>query len=342
MEKHRHWKQSFVIFVATICAFFINVPLSQADDTAVDYTIEGVPHEKQIDKNAGYFFLKESPNEKDEIKVKLLNSSDEDKTLCVKVVDANTNVNGIVDYSGSLENHPSLKVPLTSIVKETQKEVVVPKNSEVETILTVTMPSEKMKGIVLGGVVVSEKQEKDSDPNKAGISNTYSYTLAIVLTNDEKTPIKQNISVELESVRARLYDGSKVVQASILNPNPYIFDEATVEGTIYEKDSDKKVKDKVMEHVSIAPYSVFPFQFDWEKENLKPGTYKFVGTVTSGEDKWTFEKEFEITAEESKKINEESVFKVYIPKWLMNGEIALSVISCLGTIILFVRKQRRE
>ena len=193
-------KKFLVMFGLFITIFFgMNTSLVFAENVSSNeqpggYTIEGIPNEHQIDPTSGYFYLDEDPGSKDEIKVKLTNSSGQDKTLLVKITDANTNINGIVDYTGQLKNHSLLKVPLTSIVHATQKEVVVPKNSSVETTLNVTMPKEPVEGIILGGVVVSEKQE-DHEKNKGlSVGNTYSYTIGIALTNHAETPIKKNVS----------------------------------------------------------------------------------------------------------------------------------------------------
>ncbi|MCR1913774.1 DUF916 and DUF3324 domain-containing protein [Enterococcus hirae] len=310
------------------------------DEQPGGYTIEGIPNEHQIDPTSGYFYLDEDPGSKDEIKVKLTNSSGQDKTLLVKITDANTNINGIVDYTGQLKNHSLLKVPLTSIVHATQKEVVVPKNSSVETTLNVTMPKEPVEGIILGGVVVSEKQE-DHEKNKGlSVGNTYSYTIGIALTNHAETPIKKNVSVELEKVGPTLFDGRKIIQADILNPNPYVFSQAEVAGDITYLKDNKVVKSKKMENVSIAPYSSFPFQFDWNKEELKPGKYLFKGTVKTKEKTWKFEKEFEIKEDQAKKINKESVFKLQIPNWLNISCILLLILSIVNIILLLIRRSK--
>ena len=61
------------------------------------YSIEGIFNEHQIDKNVSYFYLDEQPGEKDQIKIKLINDSSSEKTLEVKVTNANTvakNANG--------------------------------------------------------------------------------------------------------------------------------------------------------------------------------------------------------------------------------------------------------
>nr|WP_241653086.1 DUF3324 domain-containing protein [Enterococcus hirae] len=64
---------------------------------------------------------------------------------------------------------------------------------------------------------------------------------------------------------------------------------------------------------SNAPYSVYPFQFDWKKEELKPGDYIFKGRVISEKNTWEFTQKFTISEEQTKIINKESTFKVQIP-----------------------------
>lgn len=305
------------------------------------FSIEGVQNSHQIDKNSSYFYLKEDPKSTDKITIKLNNSSNQDKVLDIKVVDANTNSNGIIDYTGSLKNNKTLKLPLTSMVKPQAKEVTVPKNSSVETNLTVSMPAQKFSGVVLGGVVVSEK--KDNEKLKEGtVGNEYSYTIGIVLTNENKVELFKNISVELEKVGPVLSAGKKVVQADILNPNPYVFSKAEVTGTVYEEGGSTKLKENTMQNVSIAPYSAFPFQLDWQKEDLKPGNYVFKCSVKTAENTWNFEKKFEIKNNEAKEINTESVFKVILPNWFKYSSAGLIGVIIAGTLYVYIRSFNRK
>ena len=130
------------------------------------------------------------------------------------------------------------------MVHPVEEEMKVPPKSEKVAELDVQMPSEELEGGTLGGVVVSEKSsEKEKDQNVA-VENTYSYTIGILLANDPNVKINQNKSVELEKVAAVLSDGKKVVQADILNPHPYIFGEATVEGKILDETGKKVIQEE--------------------------------------------------------------------------------------------------
>ena len=332
-------KITVIIFFVLACIFTVKNIYAEEKQNNVfgGFSVEGVPNSNQIDKNSGYFFLKEKPGQQDTIKIKLINSSNQNKTLCIKIVDANTNSNGIIDYSGKIANDSTLKIPLTSIVKSKVKEIELPKNSTQETELKINMPNKPINGVILGGVVVSEKKDKKNQDTGI-VGNDYCYTIGIVLTNEDKVNLFKNISVTLENVIADLSSGKKVVQADILNPNPYIFSKAQVKGAVYSEDGTKKIKENSMDNVSIAPYSCLPFQIDWGKEDLKPGKYLFKGTVKTAENTWNFERKFDIAGDKAKEINKQSVFKVFLANWFKYSSVFLIILIILGTIYIYRRK----
>lgn len=332
-----------IIFLLGLITFSCSANAKENSDSYMGgYSVEGIPNEHQIDPNVSYFFLHEQPNEKDSIKIKLTNDSDKDKKLTIKVTDANTNINGLIDYTGNIKNYKNLKKPLTSVVKPLEKEVTLSPKSEKIAELEVQMPSEKIEGCILGGVVVSEKKTNEEHNKSVALKNTYSYTIGILLTNESNVNINQNKSVELKKVEAVLSDGKKIVQADILNPHPYIFGEATVEGKILDATGDKVIQEEKKEQVKIAPQSVFPFQFDWKKEELKAGTYIFEGKVLTKKNKWRFRKQFTITETEAKEINNKSVFKIQIPTWLTYGSIIIGCITLISTILVIKRRKEYE
>ncbi|OUZ27887.1 hypothetical protein A5806_002495 [Enterococcus faecium] len=312
-----------------------------AEEGIGGFTIEGVPNTHQLDKNVGYFYLTEEPGSTDQLKVKLINESSQEKTLEVKITDAATNSNGIIDYTGTIKNNKLLIIPLSSLIKVDSPEVKVPANNTKEVSFQINMPRKDLKGVVLGGIVVSEKKDKNKGEKKLSIENSYSYTLGVVLTNEIENKLKQNISVELEKVGPILHDGRRIVEAKILNPNPYIFSDARVEGSIIDQKTKEEVRIKEQKNVNIAPYSSFPFQFDWEKEDLKPGKYLFKCKVASGKKEWKFEKNFKITEKQAQNINEKSVFQIIIPKWLSTSSIILSLLSFISIVFLFIRRRKK-
>ncbi|WP_242384887.1 DUF916 and DUF3324 domain-containing protein [Enterococcus faecalis] len=338
-------KYEFILFIITSVIItyvfgMLGIPTfaNETNQSSGGYTIEGVPNEHQIDSNVAYFYLYELPGQTDQIKVNLINQSDQEKTLQVKVTNGNTNSNGLIDYTGKIEDHDSLEIPMTSILKSQKEKIKVPAKSEVIATLDLKMPEKEQTGIILGGIVVSDVTEKE-ETSQLSVGNTYSYTLGVVLTNKKENTmsVNKNVDLKLEKVEAKLVSGKKVVQADILNPNPYILEESTVEGEILKENGGEVVQEYKTENVKLAPYSVYPFQFDWKKEELKPGNYVFKGKLKTSEDEWEFSQKFTITAEESKKINDESVFKIQIPTWLVWG-LYLSVMLSIGTILFLLFK----
>ncbi|EMF0251880.1 DUF916 domain-containing protein, partial [Enterococcus hirae] len=75
------------LFVISNLASFNTVSAEDnKNKTFGGFSIEGIKKENQIDKNSGYFYLKENPDSKDKINIKLMNSSNQDKTLDIKIV----------------------------------------------------------------------------------------------------------------------------------------------------------------------------------------------------------------------------------------------------------------
>ncbi|WP_392389087.1 WxL protein host-binding domain-containing protein [Enterococcus hirae] len=48
-----------------------------------------------------------------------------------------------------------------------------------------------------------------------------------------------------------------------------MFSEATVSGQILYLKNNKIISTQKKENISIAPYSSYPFQFDWNKKRLR-------------------------------------------------------------------------
>ncbi|MBS6193765.1 DUF916 and DUF3324 domain-containing protein [Enterococcus hirae] len=300
------------------------------------FSVEGIPNENQLDPDAGYFYLREKPGAQDKIKLEIRNTSSEKKIFIVKVTDANTNTNGLIDYTGQLPNSNELKTPLTQIVNPKKQEVTVPKNSAKEVTIEITMPQEPKPGVLMGGVVVSEKKDTTNKSKTISIGNTYSYTLGVLLTNENNTTFNKNISVTLKNVQAKLLDGRKIIEGTILNNNPYVFGKAVMTGRVINEKNKEVVKERTQNEISIAPYSVFPFQIDYKKEELSAGDYVFEGSIKTKEKTWQFSKKFSITEKQAKNINEKSVFQVQISSWLNYGLYVLAVLNVLLLITIFL------
>lgn len=341
----KHLKKIFFLLSLTLM-LCLNVDLSFAKDksNSVDagFTIEGVnnPHQIKTKKELGYFYLYEKPAEKDKLKVKLINESKSPKKLKVTITDANTNNNGVTEYSEKMKNSPYLKVPFTSLVDWKEKKFDLSPR-EVRTIeIPFHMPKDSFKGIIAGGInVFEDNPETVKSEGPIGMSSKYGYTLGVILTNTNKYEIDKNISIEMKKVAAKLDYGRKVVEAEILNPHPYVFNAESAKGQVKSLDTNKVVAKADMGKIKIAPEQIFPMQFDFGRYEMKPGSYLLTADIKTKEKTWHFERRFEIEEKEAEKINEQSPFKVYIPRWLSMSLIILLIVTTVMTIYLWFRKK---
>lgn len=317
-----------------------NLALANQNDNG-GFTIEGIPNLKQVSsmKDCGYFYLYGKPKEKNHLKIKLINTSNNKKIVTVSITDANNNKNGIIDYSGMYKNSHHLKIPFTSLVEWKPKNIELNPHEVREISIPFTMPSQKFKGVIIGGVNVFEKKQ-DSNSENLGMGSQYGYTLGVVLTNHNKKNDTKNVSVCLETVKPRLDYGHKIIQANILNPNPYIFKAQHILGKVIDLNTNKEILTKNLDETRIAPYQILPFQFDFEKDNMRSGNYLVKIDVKTKEKIWHLEKKIKINDSEAKSINKNSSIKIYVPKWLIFSLIVLGAISIGLTIAIFIRYRR--
>lgn len=345
MEKLQKQRQRIILVVLTMVAslfMFGNLTSAQESGGSVPvvFNIEGIPNNHQAKKDVSYFFLREKPDEKDTVGIKINNEGTTPLKVSLAVTDANTNANGILDYTGTKKNSKYLKEPLTKYLIPREKEVTVDPQSSKDVYFDLQMPKEEFKGIILGAINVMD-ESKGKEAKGMAVQNKYGYTLGVVLTNDE-AELNKNVSVDLDSVKPLLYNGKKVIQANIVNPNPYIFKAKSVSAQVTKLNNKKVLNSIEKKDVSIAPYQIFPLQLDWGKQNLTPGKYELLAKVKTESRTWTFRKVFEIKAKDAEKINEKSVFKVSIPTYLNWLVVIIILLNVITTVYIFIRKGKQN
>ncbi|MEV2923878.1 DUF916 domain-containing protein [Paenibacillus larvae] len=148
-------KRNYVLMLITVIISLIFIPYSvSANEGDVDFSIQALIPENQIDKKKTYFDLKMKPEQKQDIQLQVFNSSSKKITIEMDVTFATTNQNGLIDYTISdiSKADESLRIPLPEITNISNREVVLqPGQSKIVTI-TITMPEEEYDGVILGAV----------------------------------------------------------------------------------------------------------------------------------------------------------------------------------------------
>lgn len=300
-----------------ISMFFIgfNPRISQAAD--MNFSFHANLPENQQDKQVTYFDLLMKPEQKQTITITVKNSANKEETLLATVNNAQTNQNGVIDYTQhAKKKDPSLKIGIEDIVKNNKQEIHLAPNEQKEVAFQLDMPVKPIKGTILGGIHLAKKEQKQEQKNNnVMIKNQYSYVIGLMVR--EKTT---NVAprLQLRSVQPELMNYRQVVTAHLQNDQPTILRNLKVKATITKAGEKKSYKTAERSEMNMAPNSSFRFPIPWE-ETIKPGKYTLhlKAEAEQGKYTWTFSKKFTIKDKKVNQLNKEAIHeeKESFPVW---------------------------
>ena len=290
----------------------------------------------QIDKNQSFFDVLLAPGATQELEVVLRNNTEKDLVMLASVNTAVTNDNGVVDYSWSVpfaqelakENNQdpanltidvekiaydsTLKVPLSTIAT-IAPEIKVPANSETIAKVTVDMPKEAIRGVIAGGVYLSQKaDETENEETNQGvqIKNKFVYVVGVQLRQkadiSELLPelILDPAKISPTQVNYRNYLG-----VNLQNSEPIYIRDLKVDAQITKKGQKGILFETAETGLKMAPNSNFNFGINWNNQEFKGGKYRLQLKARSEDyDKeWSWDEEFTIASETAKKLNQRAV-----------------------------------
>lgn len=343
---------------------------SHAD--SLDFSVEPTFPSTQVANSQGYFNLLLKPGQTQEVDTKLTNNSDKAITVEVNFARATTANSGIAQYQPSQNAaDKSLTYDISKYVKY-PKEVTIPAKAGAIVKAEVNMPSEAFKGELAGGFTYQEKDSSGNQSSSAGVTvkNEFSYTIALVMQQSmDKVPAALN----LNAVKADQSNGRNIITANLQNPAAaYLLKmntQATVTGI-----SDKSLKYTYNNSaMQMAPNSNFDLPIPvsitgnpngQSSQPMKAGKYhlnmvvygnpsaagKYSQTVNGQtvkyDNKWTFDKDFEITAQKASSLNatDPTVKKSSTSMWIWIAAIIGIVIILLliVIIIILIKKSKKE
>lgn len=295
-----------VIVSLIVLIIGIGFPIVQSDASELNFSVQAVIPNNQLDKKQTYFDLKMEPNQEQNLAIIVTNTTDKSIQIEVAANTAITNDNGLVEYNNrTKKTDESLQVGFKDLVK-VEPEVVIPANQSVQVIVHLKMPNEQFKGVILGGLVFSEKLTEDQKKTekKEQITNLYAYTIGVVLTetNEDVAPNLKLLDVNPGQVNFR-----NSILATIQNNQPSIISNLEMKGEIYKKNGNKVLYQTELKNLRMAPNSNFNFAVSLNNKEMKPGKYTFKGVATAGEKKWKFTKDFTIDSTVAKLNNKKAV-----------------------------------
>ncbi|HAP4265926.1 TPA: DUF916 and DUF3324 domain-containing protein [Enterococcus faecalis] len=330
----------------------------EAHASEFNFAVTPTIPENQVDKSKTYFDLKMAPGAKQTVEIQLRNDTDEDITIENTVNSATTNLNGVVEYGqNGIKPDKTLRFNLKDYV-EAPKEIILPKHSQKTLPLTITMPKDSFDGVMAGGITLKEKKKEtttSADQSKGlAINNEYSYVVAIILQQNET---KVQPDLKLLGVKPGQVNARNVINVSLQNPQAAYLNQLHLINTVSKGGETLYQSDT--EDMQVAPNSNFSYPISLKGERLTPGKYVLKSTAygvkdekgiyqvkgANGEErylyKWEFTKEFTISGDVAKELNEKDV-TIKGTNWWLYLLIVLIILALLLLIFFLYRKKKKE
>ena len=298
-----------------------------------NFVVTAIIPENQIDKRQTYFDLRMEPGQTQVLQVNVTNKSSAEITVEVRVSNASTNRNGIIEYQAIVQPDESLKTPFDTIAK-TQPQITLKANESKMAEITVAMPENSFDGVLLGGIVFT-KRNGDNHGSGVSINNQFSYVVGVKLS---QTDAIIQPDFKLKAVTPLLVNHRNAVVADILNTAPLIIKDVSVDGQIYKKGGAQPVVSISKDRVEIAPNSVFPLPFEWDGNKIDPGEYQVNLKLSYNGKDFEWSRDFTVDGDTANEIHDATLNKPtefwhrwwWVPVVIIGGVFLLWITFNLG------------
>lgn len=336
-------KRHGAIFSITFIFFLSLIPTTFSKASELNFSVNAVIPDNQIDKEKSYFDLKVTPGEKQKLIVKLRNTTDKEIVINPHIQSAKTNKNGVIDYTpNKIKKDDTLKIAMEDVAK-VPEEVTVPPQSEKDLTIEVTVPKDKFDGVILGGIYLKEdtsKNKEEDKENDVAIKNEYSYVVALQMrqNNNKVKPMLHMNEVNPETQNAR-----NVIVANIQNSEPMIISKLKIDATVNKKGNKDNLAILKKENLQVAPNSNFNIAVPLEGEKLEAGTYILNMKAESAGKEWQFKKEFSISADKATTMNEKDVTLEKETPTMLYIFLGVAFLIVIAVVIYFIiRRNKRK
>lgn len=311
---------------------------------SVGYTVNAVLPKNQDDQNASYFALRVKPNQRQKLAIVIGNQTSQTQTYKVSVNQAVTNANGVIDYSQAKPaRDSSLKVGIQDIFDQTTLPTVTVKAKQTKKVyVTYHMPSQKLRGMILGGINV-KRVTSSSQKSKKGvtINNNFAYVIGLRL---RESPVDVGPNMQLLAVKAGQTNSLNQVEATLQNPEPGIMHNLKVKAKVTRAGSTKTLLQNEKSNLAMAPNSHFSYAIPWGDTQLSAGTYTLTLDATAkGGYHWHFVKNFTVTKAEvgalANKYNQPQRNYFW---WFVAGGILILLLLLIIIYLLWKNRRRNR
>lgn len=338
------------ILCVAFCAVFMlksDIKAAEAEEGGMNYSVKPIMPDNQRDETDAYFDILMEPGTEQELEVEILNNGEEDKTFNISIATATTNASGNVEYGERTEIQPddTLRYHMEDLVS-TEGRFTVPAGETKKATMKVLIPSESFDGVLAGGIniedVTSKGKEEDAAKEEGGVNikNVYTYAIALLIrvNENEVTP-----EMQLNQVYATQVNWRNAVSANLQNIHAAYIQNLRIDTKIRKKGENTTLYEITKTGMKVAPNSNFNFMTPLEGEAFQAGTYVLTLNAESDQGKWEFEKEFKITEEDARKLNETDVTIEESKLWIYaSAGGGLLVLIILIFIVILSRKKAKK
>ncbi|MCB5951482.1 DUF916 and DUF3324 domain-containing protein [Enterococcus sp. BWT-B8] len=336
---------SFTVTATNITAWGAEAEGESSSIGGFTYSLE-FP-ENQLNPNLGYYQLMMTPGQEQSLAVILSNPGSEAITVNLALNGAKTNKTGVIEYANrDIENDASLAFAFEDLVTGPES-VELAAGETKQVTLTVKMPETSFEGVIAGGLqMMKAGQTEDADSSGGSkVVNQYAYVVSILLQESD-TELVPDLQFNRAyggqlNYRNSVYINFSNVIAAYLN-------DLTVEAQVMKKDSNTVLYEAKKTSMRMAPNSFMEFPVSMNGERMEAGSYTTHVLATSGEQRWEWTEDFEITEDEAQKYNERDVGLTQETgiNWqliaLIVGGFVAAVVVIFGLITLFRKKKQRD
>lgn len=326
----KKWRTIQISF-CIISIFFLSMVPSFAIESKPEgitgFTYSILFPDNQIDKELGYYHLKMTPGQQQQLAIVLTNTSNEKIKVDVKVNGAKTNQNGIIEYGESdIKNDASLNSDFKDLVKAPESVELAPKETK-KLELTVKMPRTSYDGVIAGGIQLMRSGQTEAKKNNNGskIINQYAYVVGMVL---QETDVAVVPDLALNSIKIGQTNYSSSIFVNFSNVKSSYLNNMTVDVKITKPGEEKVLYEHNQTDMRMAPNSFIDFPINLGGKSISSGNYEADILVTSEGKKWTWRESFKVTDEESNIVNKKNI-EVVSKKGLPWKAILFLIVACL-------------
>jgi hypothetical protein len=335
-------KQSLRTVFWFLTVLFVFFPVSvETEELALNMYVTLLFPESQVDESRGYYELRLAPGQKEMLRLEVGNSSVNPIKIQITPHTAYTNVLGTVEYGKDApEADPTLVHSLDELMNPS--EVIELAENETKVVeIPLQMPEEAFEGYLAGGLRIVEVKEEEESETLEGegvdIKNEFAHVVGVVVSN---TSDSVQPELELLDVFADQLNYRNVISATLQNFAPAFVNRLEVKATVKRAGENDVLYEATKELMQMAPNSNFNFPISLEGDRFRSGNYGLELTAKSGENEWSWTREFTIDADDARNLNREDVMIDNRPNWWMISALFLAtVLIVLGTYRFLLRRK---